>query len=44
MVQDGAFCILKIAKMSKDLKGVYKCVATNSVGTAETKCTAEIGG
>lgn len=38
--RDGAFCTLKIPNFTKAEAGVYKCVATNSAGTAE--CEAQV--
>ena len=36
--------IFRIMKFSKTDAGVYKCVATNTVGTAECQCTVAVGG
>lgn len=42
--QDGSVCILKIPKFTKMDGGVYKCVATNSAGSAECEANAILYG
>ena len=42
LIQEDKTCILKTSKFSKDDIGTYKCVATNSAGTAE--CEAKVEG
>lgn len=36
--------VLRIMKFSRTDTGVYKCVATNTVGTAECQCTVAVEG
>lgn len=38
--QEGTECTLKIPKFSKAEEGLYKCMATNPLGTAE--CEAKV--
>lgn len=38
--QEGTECTLKIPKFSKAEEGLYKCIATNPLGTAE--CEAKV--
>ena len=42
ITQEGNTCILKTSKFSKTDIGTYKCVATNTIGSAE--CHAKIEG
>ena len=42
IIQEDKTCILKTLKFSKADIGTYKCVATNSAGTAE--CEAKVEG
>ena len=42
LIQEDKTCILKTSKFSQADIGTYKCVATNSAGTAE--CEAKVEG
>ena len=42
--QDGSLCILKIPKFTKVDAGIYKCVASNSAGSAECQANAILYG
>ena len=42
--QEGNECTLKIPKFSKAEEGLYKCIATNPLGTAECDAKASLVG
>lgn len=44
ITQEEDMWVLRIMKFSRTDTGVYKCVATNTVGTAECQCTVAVEG
>lgn len=44
ITEDGKVCTLKITNFTKTTAGLYKCIATNTVGSAECEATANLYG